>query len=88
MIGLIAMASIETLIATFNIIHPIVARIIEIQKTEERREIEAYEDMIEYLFMPIAMLYEVTCFCYLVYEMSKRVSQGGAKLILGKVKSD
>lgn len=86
--GIIAMASIETLIATFNIIHPIVARIIEIQRAEERKEIEAYEHMIEYLFMPIAMLYEVTCFCYLVYVMSKRVSQGGTKVILGKKKSD
>ena len=86
--GLIAMASIETLIATFNIINPIVARIIETQRVEEVKNIEAYEDIIEYLFMPIAMLYEVTCFCYLVYVMSSRVSQGGAKIIVGKVKSD
>lgn len=86
--GLIAMTSIETLIATFNIINPIVARIIEIQKVEEDKNIEAYEDIIQCLFMPIAMLYEVTCFCYLVYVMSTRVSQGGARIIVGKVKSD
>jgi hypothetical protein len=67
------MASIETLIASFNIIHPIVARIIEIQNAEERREIEAYEGIIQYLFMPIAMLYEVTSFCYFVYVMTSRV---------------
>ena len=86
--GLIAMASIETLIATFNIIHPIVVRIIEIQKAEKDKDIEAYEDVIEYLYMPMAMLYEVTCFCYLVYKISSRVSQGATKIILGKVKSE
>jgi hypothetical protein len=70
------MASIETLISTLNIIHPIVARIIDIQNIVENKEIEAYEDIIEFIFTPVAMLYEVTCFCYFVYMMSTRVSQG------------
>ena len=89
--GLLVMASIEILITVTNIIHPIVARVYEIipkDPNTEIEDVELYEQIIMFIYTPLSMIYEATCFCYLVYKISHGSKRNSFRLKNNNKKND
>ncbi len=68
---LLTFAFLELTFTVINMMHPILTRVFLILEYAKNPHFEVYSQVMSYVFKPLAMFYEVTCFCYFVYRVSK-----------------